>query len=315
MVRVQNSVRCIWYLSAALGSLATGCSTAPDKADDQNGANLSTSATSSSAQSTAGASSSSLPVTTTSSPPPPQTSTANTPPSPPPAPAVASTSASSSSELTSTAQDSTSEPTSLGSSTDTSASGSGPGSSGNDDTTQDLAEYAAGFHELYIHDECTDNNQSDDVCAHARVHEVPFTFGGSPEATYDVTLRIRGLFEPTNVAGGMTPYPDHPYFKVGGTVTKTDYSQWQIKVTEPAATYYLNHYPETGHTIYAEDFEITIQVRGGSAVVVRVEDSNDRQIDNGYVGLPDRQQTIEGVTDGVVDGQVLRIDVLGVAAL
>lgn len=180
-------------------------------------------------------------------------------------------------------------------------------------STEDLLAYASGFHELYLHDECTDDDPSDDVCAHERVHEVPFTFGGDTNVTYAVKLRIRGLFEPTNLAGGETPYPEHPYFKVGGTVTKTDYSQWQIRVGEPAVIYYLNHYPATGHTIYKEDFEATLEVRGGASVVVRVEDANDRQIDNGYVGLQDRQQTIEGVTDGVVDGQVLRLDVLDVS--
>lgn len=176
----------------------------------------------------------------------------------------------------------------------------------------DATAYAAGFHELFIHDECTDNNPTEDVCAHARVHEVTFTFGGDPLVTYDVTLRVRGLFEPTTIAGGATPDPSHPYFKVGGTVTKADYSQWQIRIAEPEAIFYLNHYPETGHIIYAEDFEVTIPVRGASPVVVSVVDGNDRQIDNGYVGLPDRQQSIAGVTEGAPDGQVLRLDVIAV---
>jgi hypothetical protein len=176
----------------------------------------------------------------------------------------------------------------------------------------DQKAYAVGFHELYLHDECTDDNPADDVCAHERAHEISFTFGGDPTRIYDVKLRIRGLFEPTNVSGGETPDATHPYFKVNGNVEKPDYSQWQIVVGEPAATYYLNHYPEVGHTIYKEDFEATIQVRGAAEVRVRVEDANDRQIDNGYVGNPDRQQLLEGVTDEVVDGQVLRLDVLDV---
>src|SRR5690606_25069237 len=88
----------------------------------------------------------------------------------------------------------------------------------------DVTAYADGFHELFIHDECTDDNPAEDVCAHARVHEVSFTFGGDPLVTYDVTLRVRGLFEPTTIAGGATPDQNHPYFKVGGTVTKPDYS-------------------------------------------------------------------------------------------
>lgn len=195
------------------------------------------------------------------------------------------------------------------------SSGATDGSSADTSHVQpeDLTSYAVGFHELYIHDECTGNDPGSDVCAHARQHEETFTFGGDPSVTYDVTLRVRGFFEPTNIEGGTTPYPEHPYFRVGGTVTKTDYSQWQIRVSEPAATYFLNHYPSVGHTIYKEDFEAVIAVRGGSPIVVRVEDSNDRQIDNGYVGAADRQQVIEGVTQGVVNGQVLRLDVIGVA--
>ncbi len=31
-------------------------------------------------------------------------------------------------------------------------------------------------------------------------------------------LWIRGIFEPTIIKGGETPYPEHPYFRVGGTV-------------------------------------------------------------------------------------------------
>jgi hypothetical protein len=86
-------------------------------------------------------------------------------------------------------------------------------------------------------------------------------------------------------------------------------------VADPAKRYTLNHYPATSHAIYREDFEISIEVRGGSAVKVRVSDGHARQINNGAPDLPDRQQIIDGVTDGVVDGQVLRLDVIDVVAV
>jgi hypothetical protein len=57
-----------------------------------------------------------------------------------------------------------------------------------------------------------------------------------------------------------------------------------------------------------------IAIAGGAEVVVRVVDGNDRQIDNGYMGPADRRQLIEGVTDEVLDGQVLRLDVIDVEA-
>jgi hypothetical protein len=115
------------------------------------------------------------------------------------------------------------------------------------------------------------------------------------------------------IEGGETPYPQHPYYKVGGTVSARDWSAWHIEVANPKQVYWFNHYPKVSHTIYAEDFEATIQVAGGSAVVVRVVDGNDRQIDNAKPG-PDRRQIIKGVTCSQLDGQVLRLDVVAVTS-
>jgi hypothetical protein len=191
----------------------------------------------------------------------------------------------------------------------------GTGATGADATGEALLTYAAGFDQLFIHDECTaPYPQQPDTCLHELSHEEAFTFGGDAGTTYDVTLRVRGLFEPTTISGGQTPYAEHPYFKEGGTVAALDYSHWHIEVSEPPQTYWLNHYPQTSHTIYKEDFEVTLPVAGGSNVTVRVIDGNDRQIDNAEEGLADRQQLIEGVTDEVLDGQVLRLDVIDVVA-
>jgi len=172
---------------------------------------------------------------------------------------------------------------------------------------------AAGFHELLLHDPCTGENPTQpDTCLHARLVEKPFTFGGKAGLVHDVRLRIRGLFEPTTIEGGQTPDQDHPYFKAGGTIAAREWSAWHIEVATPRQTYWLNHYPAVSHTIYAEDFEATIQVAGGSAVVVRVVDGNDRQIDNGTPGRPGRRQIIKGVLDQPLDGQLVRLDVIDV---
>ena len=174
---------------------------------------------------------------------------------------------------------------------------------------------AAGFHELLLHDPCTgDYPPQPDTCLHERVVGKPFTFGGAPGVIHDVRLRIRGLFEPTTIEGGETPDPRHPYYQVGGTIGALEWSAWHIEVAVPRQTYWLNHYPKVSHTIYAEDFEATIPVAGGSAVVVRVVDGNDRQIDNGKPGRPDRLQIIKGVIERPPDGQLLRLDVIDVKA-
>ncbi|HEY7474237.1 MAG TPA: hypothetical protein VH679_04450 [Vicinamibacterales bacterium] len=180
--------------------------------------------------------------------------------------------------------------------------------------TTDVKQAAAGFHELFLHDVCTgDYAPQPDTCLHKQLVEKSFTFGGKPGAVHDVTLRIRGIFEPTTIEGGETPLPDHPYYQVGGTIRAKEWSAWHIEVSDPKQTYWLNHYPRVGHTIYKEEFEATIPVAGGASVVVRVIDGNDRQIDNSEPGRPDRQQIIKGVVDTPLPGQMLRLDVVKVA--
>lgn len=179
----------------------------------------------------------------------------------------------------------------------------------------DLAQVAAGLHQLFMHDECTGEfPPQPDTCLHDRLHEKSIKFGGKDGTVYDVTLRVRGIFEPTTIEGGATPDPKHPYFKVGGKVSTLDWSYWHIDVSEPKQTYWLNHYPSVSHIIYQQDFDATIAVAAGATVVVRVIDGNDRQIDNGEVGPPDRQQIIAGVVDTPLAGQMLRLDVKRVEA-
>jgi hypothetical protein len=177
----------------------------------------------------------------------------------------------------------------------------------------DVKKIAAGFHQLFLHDVCTgDYAPQPDTCLHKQLVEKAFTFGGPAGVVHDVHLRIRAIVEPTTIADGETPLPEHPYYKVGGTVRARDWSAWHIEVSNPKQTYWLNHYPKVSHTIYNEDFEATIPVAGGAGVVVRVVDGNDRQMDNSEEGRPDRMQIIKGVVDKPLAGQMLRLDVMGV---
>lgn len=180
-------------------------------------------------------------------------------------------------------------------------------------TMVDPNDFAGELHELFMHDACTgEYPPQPDTCLHMQRVEKVIAFGGEQGVMYDVTLRVRGLFEPTTISGGQVPMAQHPYFKVGGTVAAADWSRWHIVVASPAQTYTLNHYPSTSHTIYKEDFEATLRIAGGSQVTVRVVDGNDRQMDNAEMGLADRRQRIDGVTDQVLNGQMLRLDVVRV---
>src|SRR5437870_1904989 len=63
----------------------------------------------------------------------------------------------------------------------------------------------AGFDKFFLHDKCTAQYPPQpDTCLHDRVHEQSFTIGGKAGTVYEVTLRIRGIFEPTTITGGDT---------------------------------------------------------------------------------------------------------------
>ena len=157
-----------------------------------------------------------------------------------------------------------------------------------------------------------ENTAQPDTCLHARNHQKTFVVDGKAGMEYDVTLRVRGLFEPTTMEGGTSSDPSHPYFYTGGRTRTPDYSQWRIDVSSPRQSYTLNNYPSVSHTIYKEDFEATLRVAAGATVTIQAIDGNDRQIDNGAKGRPDRQQVIDGVTPAPLDGQMVRLDVVDI---
>lgn len=182
-------------------------------------------------------------------------------------------------------------------------------------STGDPSGVVKGLHQLFMHDACTGEfAPQPDTCLHKQLIEKAVTVGGKAGVVYDVRLRVRGLFEPTTIREGETPDPAHPYYQVGGTIRARDWSAWHIEVSEPKQTYWLNHYPRVGHTIYRGDFEATIPMAAGTRVTVRVVDGNDRQMNNAEPGLADRMQIIEGVTEKPLDGQMLRLDVIRVTA-
>ncbi len=179
----------------------------------------------------------------------------------------------------------------------------------------DVTSVAAGLHGLSLHDQCTgEYPPQPDTCLHQQLLERSVIIGGKSGVVHDVTLRVHGIFEPTIIEGGETPYADHPYYKVGGTIRARDWSAWHIEVSNPRHTYWLNHYPKVSHTIYKEDFEATIPMAAQASVIVRVVDGNDRQIDNAEPGRPDRLQIIKGLSDTPLAGQMLRLDVVRVRA-
>lgn len=185
----------------------------------------------------------------------------------------------------------------------------------------DLTVHAAGLDELFLDRPCEEGvtlpQPEGAVCTHRNplyVEEV-ITFGGEAGTTYSVTLRVRGIWEPTNIDGGDVPDDSIPYM-VGGDVAPgsgdsaaINYQQFYIEVGSPAQKYWLNEHDYVAHEIHKEDYEITIPIEGGAMVTVIANDGNDREIANFrgeiFNDLPPYDQM-------PTPGQFLHLDVISV---
>lgn len=178
---------------------------------------------------------------------------------------------------------------------------------------------------LRVDDPCagTPTTENGAVCNHVMLTAAggfkaakEITIGGTPGTTYDVTLRIRGVVEPTNISGGMRPntatfqYMNMPFRTVpltfGGSVQSPDYAQWHIHVASPAQDAYLNDYQKTGHYIFELDYEVTLAMAANTKVTLHATDSNERQIVN-YEGY-----ALDGIPGSMNHGQFVQINVVAV---
>lgn len=187
-----------------------------------------------------------------------------------------------------------------------------------DAVVDDPIGYAGELDGLFLDAPCLDSTPlplaMGATCDHptATQHiEHAIAFGGEPGVTYAVALRVRGIWEPTTIAGGQAPDPALP-FKVGGAVAgggAIDYQQYSIVVSAPAQTYWLNDHQYLAHDIHKLDYEATIYVTGGATVTVIMNDGNEREIANWtkdyFAGLPPYDTAPS-------TGQSLHLDVISV---
>lgn len=199
---------------------------------------------------------------------------------------------------------------------DASSPSSAPGDAGSGDSKSAAAMLDA----LFIDVPCASNTPTPiakmATCQHPGTTQHidrKLTFGGTPGTSYDVKLRIRGIWEPTFIKGGTRPLGKLP-FTVGGTVATgsgdpINYQQYFIAVSEPKQTYWLNDYQYVAHDIHKEDYEATITVSAGASVTVSMNDGNDHQIAN---WTSDFFQGLAPYDKAPSTGQLLRLDVVSV---
>lgn len=192
---------------------------------------------------------------------------------------------------------------------------------------ENLLDIAADIDGLRVDDPCTGTPAVSvgATCDHVVltgagfVAEQEVSIGGAPGTTYAVTVRVRGVTEPTNVSGGERPstetfsYMDLDWrtepLTIGGTVPvdDADYSQWSITVGEPAAVYTLNDYQRVGHYIFELDYEVTLPMQAGTTLTLAGVDANERLILNYESYAP------EGIDGSMNHGQFVELELVSVS--
>ncbi len=127
--------------------------------------------------------------------------------------------------------------------------------------------------------------------------EIDHPIGGTPGATYELTIHFYGIAEPkvygntaVREAGGdrpnldgntPTPWATAP---ANHTYPPSNYNTYEIRVEnengQETAVYYLNADTQEGHYTMIINYEKTIPVIGGGNVHLRIYDANCRQIKN-----------------------------------
>lgn len=197
--------------------------------------------------------------------------------------------------------------------------GSGGGSAGA--TSGDYSAVGMPLEGLRIDDPCTGSpsTANGSTCNHVMnpFHKtVDATIGGTPGTTYDVTVRVRGVVEPTKITGGSRPdtsttmingksYRKTPY-TIGGTPGDQTYQPWLFSVAKPAQNYFFNDYGLTEHSTFLIDYQVTIPMEGGTKVTLDVNDGNDHEIDN-YAKLMN-----DGIPGSMNLGQYVQLSVVSV---
>ncbi len=130
-------------------------------------------------------------------------------------------------------------------------------------------------------------------------------FGGEAGKKYKVTLRFRGVVEPMKYKGGTK---DGDYFYIGGEGDDATYNIYQLKISSPAAHFFLNRQDKTGHQIFTIDYTKTIEIDGGATLTFYGNGQNGKMISNF------KKLTVEGVPPApeVFNGQFIQVNVVEV---
>lgn len=136
-------------------------------------------------------------------------------------------------------------------------------------------------------------------------------FGGDPQKLYDVTLRVRGVFENYDYGAAGTKQGD--LVRIGGP-RPAPYKIHVLGATvaDPLQNYFFNAWNDTSNParVIKADYEVTLRIRGGAKVRFFEYD------DIGRIWQNAEHLTVDGIPPypEAFDGQFIHFNAVSVAA-
>jgi hypothetical protein len=146
-------------------------------------------------------------------------------------------------------------------------------------------------------------------CTTAPSDTVMSTLGGVAGQSYNVTLRFRGVVEEKTYSGGTN---DGAYWQVGGTPNNDTYNIYELQISSPMQTFYLNRGQSYIGNCWAIDYQETIQMNTGATVTLTALSLDNSEIRN--LDTNGNPIVVPGIppAPNAFDGQFIQMDLVSI---
>jgi hypothetical protein len=159
---------------------------------------------------------------------------------------------------------------------------------------------------------CMLDDPSDAFCVSVPPPMKTATLAGAPGVSYDVKLRFRGVVEMKSYVGGQN---DGAYFQTGGTPASDGWNIYELFVSSPEQTFFLNQGVSGLTYCVPIDYTKTIRMKAGATVTLyadtvdagRYEVKNMDEASGARIVIPGVPPAPEAF-----HGQFLQMDVISV---
>ncbi len=131
------------------------------------------------------------------------------------------------------------------------------------------------------------------------------TLVGDPSVSYTIKLRFRGVVELKPYSGGQN---DGAFWQIGGSPSGDLWNVYQLDISNPPQTYYLNRGLSNDFAVSNIDFEKAIIANGGATFTLSAYTRDGVQMSNSAkIAIPE-------VEAGIYNGQFIQMNVADIQA-